>query len=399
MTDGLKALSTNRQLRMTYHFGNFFVLREDLIGFAWSAPLRDLAGTLGISDVGLRKQLVSYGIPLPPQGYWNKLKAGKLVPRIPAPEARRPGQLGRVAVDQRFENAIPAAGPMPSHGPFASAHVPDDLEQLFEQELKSIGKIVVPNTLKRVEPGLTSFLKSEAKRRGKFARTGWKQDAPLLDSPLAQRQIRILNALFSALAQREHSGDAYDHQGEIHARVQIGDTFMGIDISPLGRPAKQGSTLPATARLSLSLMPDFDRRYTKSWSDDADGKLEEKIASIAASLIVSGEEKFRSALREIEKREREQQAHLDKARREQLEKLNLNRLNDLKSSGELLRQAEDIRALVVRVRQAMVKGEEQIDPSALASWERWALGEADRLDPIRSGQFKSHLIPRTLEDD
>lgn len=385
---------------MTYHSGNFFVLREDLIGFAWSAPLRDLAETLGISDVGLRKQLVSYGIPLPPQGYWNKLKAGKAVPRVPQAEARRPGQLGRVPVDRRFESAIPAAGPMSSSGPYASAQVPEDLNQLYEQELKSIGTIAVSNTLDRHKPGLASILKSEAKRRGKFAQIGRKDDAPLLDSPLMQRKMRILSSLFAALARRKHSGDVHDHQGEIYARIQIGDTFMGLDISPLGRPTKQaGTNLPATSRLALHLMPNFDRRYTKSWFDDEDGKLEEKIASIAASLIVSGEEKLRSELRKTEEREQEQQARLDKTRREELEKQNLDRLNDLKRSGELLRQAEDIRALVVRIRQAMINGGEEIDPSVLASWERWALGEADKLDPVTSGQFKSHLRPRTSEDD
>ncbi|WP_244481086.1 hypothetical protein [Rhizobium sp. Leaf371] len=65
---------------MVTRYGNWndiLVLPEELIAFAWSAPMRDLAGELDISDVGLRKQLSNYGVPLPPQGYWNKVHAGK----------------------------------------------------------------------------------------------------------------------------------------------------------------------------------------------------------------------------------------------------------------------------------------------------------------------------------
>jgi hypothetical protein len=33
---------------------------EDLIAYAWSAPMRDLAQKLNMSDVGLRKLLAGY---------------------------------------------------------------------------------------------------------------------------------------------------------------------------------------------------------------------------------------------------------------------------------------------------------------------------------------------------
>ncbi|WP_334181770.1 hypothetical protein [Novosphingobium sp.] len=44
------------------------VLPEDLIRFAWSEPMHDLATKIGMSDVGLRKLFVSMGIVPPPQG-------------------------------------------------------------------------------------------------------------------------------------------------------------------------------------------------------------------------------------------------------------------------------------------------------------------------------------------
>lgn len=77
---------------MSTRYGNWndiLVLPEELIAFAWSAPMRDLAGKLDISDVGLRKQLTNYGVPVPPQGYWNKVHAGKPLPlaQVPVPGA------------------------------------------------------------------------------------------------------------------------------------------------------------------------------------------------------------------------------------------------------------------------------------------------------------------------
>ncbi len=66
---------------MTWHSTDFIVTPDQLWDFAWSAPMRDLAAQVGLSDVGLKKLLRSHGISSPPQGYWNKLRAGKPVPK------------------------------------------------------------------------------------------------------------------------------------------------------------------------------------------------------------------------------------------------------------------------------------------------------------------------------
>jgi hypothetical protein len=44
------------------------VLPEDLIKFAWSEPMRDLATKIGMSDVGLRRLLISMDIVARPNG-------------------------------------------------------------------------------------------------------------------------------------------------------------------------------------------------------------------------------------------------------------------------------------------------------------------------------------------
>ncbi|MER9526660.1 hypothetical protein NKI96_24340 [Mesorhizobium sp. M0292] len=378
---------------------DILVLPDDLIAFAWSAPMRDLAAKLELSDVGLKKLLTRCGVASPPQGYWNKIRAGKRVPALPKAPPRRPGEFGRASVDARFKKVLTIATPLASNGPFASALVPEDLDELDAQELKAIGKVSVPQTLDRPHKGLVQILKQELRRRDKNAGRQWTFDKPKFDNALGKRRLRILNALFLALSKRGHDGDAYEHDGEIHARAIIGDTPLGLDIQIVGshrtvrhqgylRPAPDLST---STPLALQLDPSFDRKATISWQDDGDTKLESRIAEIAAAIIVAGEKKFRLGLREAEKRAERERIEKENRRQEQLAQLNQQRLQNLRTSGELLRQAEDIRSLVERVRSAIDDGSVAINAATLEAWHEWPLAEADRLDPVRSGQIMTHL--------
>lgn len=89
------------------------VLPQDLQDFAWSAPMRDLAAKVGLSDVGLKKLLKANGVVTPPQGYWNRVHAGKPVPMPAAtraasgrdrPHPRRPPFRG--CADRRRAHAV-----------------------------------------------------------------------------------------------------------------------------------------------------------------------------------------------------------------------------------------------------------------------------------------------------
>ena len=42
-------------------------------------------------------------------------------------------------------------------------------------------------------------------------------------------------------------------------------------------------------------------------------------------------------------------------------------------------------------------GRADIDAATLQAWERWALEEADKIDPVLSEQFLKHLRPPLLE--
>lgn len=381
------------------------MLADDLYAFAWSAPMRELAAELELSDVGLKKLLARHGVAPPPQGYWNKVQAGKPVPTCPKAPPRRPGEIGRLRLDARFAKVLHPVLPISSEGPFASALVPEALDELYAQELEAIGRAAVPRTLDTPHKGLRGLIAKEKRRSEKAAASHWAWDQPKFETPLAKRRLRILNGLFLALSKRGHDGDVGEHDGELHARATVGDMGLGLEIEAASkyRSARQSSRippaadLPATTPLVLRLDPDFDRTGEQLWRDDDGGKLEEKIAPIAATIIVAGEAKFRRSLREAEERELQIRREQEKRRQEALAKLNRQRLQNLYRSGELLRQAQDIRTLVERVRHAVNGSSTNIDSRTLEAWERWALGEANKIDPICSGQFRDHLEEPTLE--
>lgn len=51
--------------------------RKQLYELAWKKPIMRIAKEFGFSDRGLGKLCTKYEIPIPPRGYWMRLKAGQ----------------------------------------------------------------------------------------------------------------------------------------------------------------------------------------------------------------------------------------------------------------------------------------------------------------------------------
>jgi hypothetical protein len=384
---------------------NIHVSHDALIAFAWSAPMRDLAAKVGISDVGLKKLLRGHGVVTPPQGHWNRVHAGKPVPDRPKAPPRQPGETGRISLDSRFRGLIEETPGLPVEGPFASAAVPEDLDDLRARELKAIGRVAAPRNLDNPHAGLVQLLRREAERREKAEAERWYFNKPVFDTPLGQRRLRLLNGLFHALGRRGHSGSVWEQNGELSARCTIGDMALGLSLTMVGkhrtetiagyrRPARD---LAASTPLCLTLDRKLRSDVRAAWQDDASGKLETRLAAIAADIIVAGEAAFRQGLIEAVEWEEQQRKWKEERRRERMAELEAERLEGLKTSGRLLAQAEEIRFLVERVKAAVLAGSTDVTPVELAAWERWAGDYADRLDPVLSGQILSHI--RLTEPD
>lgn len=98
------------------------VSREALYEEVWTDAVTVVAPRYGLSDVGLVKICKRLGIPVPPRGYWAKVKAGRHTRKVPLP-------------------ALPAgardlAGPIPLSEQEAAMHarVRDALQQTRESQ-------------------------------------------------------------------------------------------------------------------------------------------------------------------------------------------------------------------------------------------------------------------------
>lgn len=367
--------------------------------------MRNLAANVGISDVGLKKILKAHGIVVPPQGHWNSVHAGRPVKDCPAPEARRPGQTGRIRVDARFQGLVHEAGRFPVNGPFTSAAIPEDLEELRSRELKALGRVAASKDLQKPHVGLVQLLKREKERREKAAADRWYWNGPVFDTPLGQRKLKLLNGLFLCLERRSHSGAATEHRGELTSNCKIGDMLLRLTFTIVGkhrtemisgyhRPARD---LPSSTPLCLSIDHKFRTPVTAQWRDDSDGKLETKLAQITADLIVAGEAAFRQGLIEAVEHEGLVRRLEDERRQQRLAELQEKRLADLNTSGELLAQATEIRNLIVLVKAAAESSNIEISSDELNEWEQWATSYADRTDPVLSGQIFSHIRAPTVD--
>lgn len=364
------------------------VLPDDLIAFAWSAPMRDLAAKVGLSDVGLRKILRGFDVPLPPQGHWNRMHAGRLLPDPPKAQERRPGENGRVQLDARFKGILVDRGGFPVDGPFASRFVPENLDELRAQVRSKISRVAVPRLGSNVHPEVAAILKRDEQRT--LRRNEWSQpEGKLFGTPYWLRQLRLLNALFFGVMPHGGRGSLNDRDGALNGSVRIGDSWVSLTLRPAKRVATEvrggiarvADTAPARTPITLTVDEGHKRAAFASFSDDATGTLEQKLPDIVAKLVTAGEAAFRRGLRE-------QQQWLDQCARWEAERLEAaraareaaraKRLNELAAS---LREAEDIRALVGRVTDRVA----ETDSASVAAWAKWALARADALDPVMSG--------------
>ena len=171
----------------------------------------------------------------------------------------------------------------------------------------AIGKVSVPRDLDRAHHALSRLLAQEARRREKFAASGWSWEKPRFDSPVELRRLRILNALFRALERRGHSASAYERDGVIDAAAIVGDTRVRLEVDLTGqhrdRPGKcmvpTSADLPAKTPLALTVDRGGGGQGT-TWQDDAAGTVESRLADVAAGIVVAGEAAFRRGLKQAE---------------------------------------------------------------------------------------------------
>ena len=374
--------------------------RLELYNLVWSEPMRDISARFGLSDVGLAKACRNASIPVPPRGYWNKHKAGHRVARFSLPP-REPGYSDTVVIGKdRYWRY---------HVEPINENEPEPPEPTFDESIESVRARVEKRTravrsassFDLAHPQIKALLDKDERRREKQRASSyaWAWDAPVFDTPLQKRRLRILNAILLALAQQGYGGFVGGDKGE-DITLRLGHLSLELELAELSeKPTKSKDAPPSKGeRLRLRTKPGH-KTEGKIIAEDIPGQaIESRLRAVVVDLIVLGEERYRDHLlqshkwtlqRRAERIEeaRKQKIEAERQERERLAALEQARLDRLLGEAADLQTARNIRAYVEDVRAASTAMTAAISEGELAAWSQWALTQADRIDPVASRRF------------
>lgn len=378
------------------------ITRARLYDLVWSNPLTQLAEQSAVSVPTLKNTCTKFDIPVPPRGYWAKLQAGKPTARALLP-ARAPGMsdeihLGARYYWQRSLSDEELLGPLPEPPEFS-----EDIALVRERIRKIIGTVKVGRLISK-HPAVSRLLSQDEARREKqkTATYTFSWEKPVFDTPFEQRRLRLLNALFLAVARCGGKPEVMGHEArEITITVHQTVVFLTLDRPKVAkRGASQGHPTGGKSEpLRLAITEGYQREEERAaWQDTEDAPLERRMANIAVEIVAVAELKYREGcVREFEwrvkrKAEREEelrqrQIELERQERERVQKLEQARIDRLLDEAATLRRAAEIRAYVQAVKQAAAGEGSDATNEKIERWAHWALAEADRIDPVRNGRF------------
>lgn len=368
--------------------------REELYELVWSEPMTKLGARFGISGNGLKKACLRANIPIPPQGYWNKLQAGHKVAKTQLPPASA-GTPAEVTIDPPGQK--PASPPPPP--------VPASVQEKIEAERQSAKPVIVPKTLSSLHRIVDSWVQDSRRKQREARYDAWSRDlyTPIDKTELDKRRLRIQSALFKALEARGYKlivGEPYRHA------VEIGLGHEKLEVTLEERIRQVRRRLTDEEKASRSYVQHWKQekvptgelilkikaeRYiaVKEWRDTEDSLLEQQLNEVIAQI--AGMFESIRLRREQEAKEQERRWKLEEERRrvEMERKRELIRFRRLVAHCDNWRTAADIRDLIAAVEASPVAAE---GGDSFTKWKSWALAHADRIDPLQGEELFDHRV-------
>ena len=363
--------------------------------------MKDLPDIVGVSVPTVKNACRKFDIPVPAQGHWAKIKAGRKVRIVPLSD-RAPGMsdeliLGGSGYYYQFGDAEEYDRPLPPPPTF-----PVSMEDVRSSVVEKIGRVTVPRGRHGWHTAIQRLFAADEKRREKQAASRFPMswDAPIFDNPFEQRRLRIMNALFLALAKHGGKPDIRNKEAvEIILSVHqqhISLKFMATADLKRNRPYRHpDDRQPAREPLSL-VIPSHrhENKIRASWADTPDSKLEARLAEIAVELVVLAETLHREDAERhhrylIERREdRERKKAAAEAARLEAIRVRQEAFETAKR-GMLLDHARDLqhaRTLRKLVEDVLARKDVEVGEDTKA-WARFVEDEAAKLDPVTDNRF------------
>lgn len=369
------------------------ITRQSLYEEVWAEPVSQIAPRYGISGVALGKICRKHKIPLPPRGYWAKIKAGRSLKKLPLPVAKE------------FENYSMPLSRSPTYDP----NISNDCLKKAPTAQERIGLVDVPEELESPHP----LIRAASKRLRR--KTGWDDYKGLRSAPgevfhfevthgALDRALLIGDALIKAL---ERQGiKVWVESAKKLTFIGLGETFLAIAISEHVARSKHEVTVAekkAIERWQRSpnrwssgyhypRAPDYDYHPTgkltisigsypsRSWGDTPKTSLEQRLHQVVAGALDLIEE-YRIRAEKQERRRRAWQEAKDRYDRQIVRRQHeQSQLERLKINAAQWQEAERLRQYIEAVEQSAAQNGKLNEE--LADWLSWARIKADCIDPL-----------------
>lgn len=386
----------------------FELSRKELYEKVWTTPMRTLAPTFGLSDVGLKKLCKRHNVPTPPVGHWAKKVFGKAEPQPPLPPDKGNESI-RISFEPEAKPPVePEIPPLPVSDP--------DLVLLVQYEKDPANKIVVSDQLHNPHPVTQrtkdAFGKESSSTRMNDLISPYSEDRQALLSlsvgkTSINRALRLMNALLVALEKRGFkinfpAGRSSDYYHRPNVNVEILAESFVFRLREKTRkvreePDKTDRQRSWSSRTRYEPKGEFELTASRepwgslSWNDTKRRPLEDRLNDVVIELIVEVERQRRyreQQKREAEERAREAEMQRDRERIERIEESRRKKFEGLTLRWEL---SHKLHVFAAAVREEHLRRQGGIEPgSDMALWLEWATDYASRVDPLS----ESRTLPK-----
>jgi hypothetical protein len=335
------------------------ISRPELYDLVWKTPMKNLSTEFGVSDVGLAKLCRRSGIPLPPRGYWAKLRFGKRVRKLALPPPIE-GQKDELIVE-------------PTTPRDAVTDLPPEIAAAIETERTADEPIAVPSSPKP-HPIVASW------ERARQPSYGPPNFTPATES----RRRRIASVLFRKIEKRGAKIIANgEHKFEITLFGQMIEMTFGEKLTQVRLPLNPEDLKDSWLRdkgyktelrpsgvLRLRFDNYFNAPIRREWLETEDKPLEGRLREVIVGLFIAAAAERK---RTQERAEWERQRQLEEIRRWEAEE---RRRKERERVEDLLKEA-DAWAQARRLREYVDASQSDREDR----WVKWARDVADAIDP------------------
>ncbi len=367
--------------------------REALYNEVWSDPVTSVAKRYGMSDNGLRKHCKKLKIPLPPAGYWARVKAGQQVhkPALPKVTGELKDRVRNYFIKYKtdLEKLTDTELAVDEEFSLFTEETKNHIKEICSQ-LKVKDQLRNPHHLitEHKEETLYRKKRDKALNQASFipsyyfkVKSEYRDNKPILPIKVSEANInrayRILDTMITTLE---------DMEGGTSVSLDAGKdiAYFSILYSHFNFVVKEDTRKNSCLVLSISVR-DFSNNYEllkKEYRDKDNEPLEIQLGKIIYNIfVIANKRRVLEIIRSREQKrvweEEEKQLSLEQIRKKELEELKL-----LEQVASDWHKAEQIRRFADLLEGKINKETDEEKREKIVRWLKWARDKADWLDPL-----------------